>query len=105
MNRGIVNMKNKKLIQVILLLGILSSILLLSACGNSADNKEKAEEDVETNTMEKTNHSDEYPVYQVQSIDNLQLGSEEFNIDHYFIRNEYQYPNYYYIDSDNILWV
>lgn len=97
-------MKNKKLIQVILLLGILSSILLLSACGNSVDNKQKAEENVETNTMEKTNHSDEYPVYQVQSIDNLQLGSEELNIDHYFIRNEYQYPNYYYIDSDNILW-
>lgn len=97
-------MKNKKLIRIILLLGILSSILLLSACGNSADNKQKAEENVETNTMEKTHHSDEYPVYQVQSIDNLQLGSEELNIDHYFIRNEYQYPNYYYIDSDNILW-
>lgn len=101
MNRGIVNIKNKKLIRIILLIGILSSILLLPACGNSADNKQKAEENVETNTMEKTHHSDEYPVYQVQSIDNLQLGSEEFNLDYYFIRNEYQYPNYYYIDSDN----
>ena len=34
-------------------------------------------------------------------MDSLKLGSAEFNISNYFIRNEYQYQNHYYIDSDN----
>ena len=45
-----------------------------------------------------------YPVYLVESIDNLHLDSEEFNIENYYIRNECQYSNHYYIDSDNVLW-
>ena len=43
--------------------------------------------------------SRECPVYQVEDMDSLKLGSAEFNISNYFIRNEYQYQNHYYIDS------
>lgn len=99
-------MKNEKFIRfVIMLIGVLTNILLLSACGNPA-NKQKAEEEenVEIHSMEEADDRKEYPVYLVESIDDLHLDSEEFNIENYFIRNECQYPNHYYIDSDNVLW-
>ncbi len=98
-------MKNKKFTRfVIILISIWTNMLLLSACGNQADEQKVEEENIEINTMEEADDRNEYPVYLVESIDNLHLGSEEFHIENYFIRNECQYPNHYYIDSDNVLW-
>ena len=79
-------------------------MILLSACGKQADEQKAEEENVEISAVEEDDDRNKYPVYLVESIDNLHLGSEEFNIENYFIRNECQYPNHYYIDSDNVLW-
>lgn len=96
-------MKYKKIVRFILQINILANILFLPACGSFANKQEIEEKDVEINSTQEVNARGESPVYMVESIDNLHLG-EEFNINNYFIRNEYQYPNHYYIDSDNILW-
>ncbi len=96
MKGNIVNMKKKKNIKIlILLVSTLAWVSLLPACGNLADTEQKTEEGY---------NSRECPVYQVEDMDSLKLGSAEFNISNYFIRNEYQYQNHYYIDSDNNLW-
>lgn len=98
-------MKNEKYFRfVIILISVLTNMLLLSACGNQADEQKAEEENIEINTTEEADNRNEYPVYLVESIDNLHLDSDEFNIENYFIRNECQYPNHYYIDSDNALW-
>ncbi len=94
MKGDIVNIK-KNIKILILFISILVGVSFLSACRSLEDTEQKIEEE---------NNSREYPVYQVESMDNLQLGSVEFNINNYFIRNEYRYQNYYYIDSDNVLW-
>ena len=98
-------MKNENYFRfVIILISVLTNMLLLSACGNQADEQKAEEENIEINTTEEADNRNEYPVYLVESIDNLHLDSDEFNIENYFIRNECQYPNHYYIDSDNALW-
>ncbi len=98
-------MKNKKVIRfIIILISVLANMLLLSACGNQANKQKAEEENVKTNAAEVDDDRNEPAVYLVESIDNLHLGSEKFNIGNYFIRNECQYPNHYYIDSDNVLW-
>lgn len=100
-----VNMKHGKFIRVIIIfISVLLNMLLLSACGNTADKQSTEEENVEVNSMEEADDRNKYPVYLVESIDRLYLDSEEFHIENYFIRNECQYPNHYYIDSDNVLW-
>lgn len=89
-------MKKKRIFKKLtFVVDALMCISLLPACGNLADTGKKVEEEY---------ISSEYPVYQVESVANLKLDSLEFNINDYFVRNEYQYPNHYYIDSDNILW-
>ena len=45
-----------------------------------------------------------YPVYEVESIDNLQLDNKEFHIENYYIKNQSNNLNRYYIDSHNVLW-
>lgn len=60
-------------------------MLLLSACGNQADEQKAEEENIEINTTEEADNRNEYPVYLVESIDNLHLDSDEFNIENYFI--------------------
>ena len=98
-------MKNKKFTRfIIILICIWTNMILLSACGKQADEQKAEEENVEISAVEEDDDRNKYPVYLVESIDNLHLGSEEFNIENYFIRNECQYPNHYYIDSDNVLW-
>lgn len=98
-------MKSKMLSRfVIILISVLANMLLMSACGSTANEQKTEEENVEISVIEETEDGNEYPVYLVESIDNLHLDSEEFNIENYFIRNECQYPNHYYIDSDNVLW-
>ena len=79
-------------------------MILLSACGKQADEQKAEEENVEISAVEEDDDRNKYPVYMVESIDNLHLDREEFNLENYFIRNECQYPNHYYIDSDNVLW-
>ena len=80
MKGNIVNMKKKKNIKIlILLVSTLAWVSLLPACGNLADTEQKTEEGY---------NSRECPVYQVEDMDSLKLGSAEFNISNYFIRNE-----------------
>lgn len=102
-------MKNKNYIRfTILCIIVLTNILLLSACGNTANDQNAEEENIEIDSTKEDDEeavdSNKYPVYLVESIDALHLDSEEFIIEDYFIRNECQYPNHYYIDSDNVLW-
>ena len=85
-------MKHKKIIRFTVWMYIITNIFFLLACGSLA-NKQGAEAD----------NREESAVYSVECMENLHLG-EKFDIANYFIRNENQYPNYYYIDSDNILW-
>lgn len=59
---------------------------------------------MDVNPAEETGAESGIQVYQVESMENLKLGSSEFHLENYFIRNECQYPNHYYIDADNVLW-
>ena len=84
-------MKSKMLSRfVIILISVLAHMLLMSACGSTANEQKTEEENVEISVIEETEDGNEYPVYLVESIDNLHLDSEEFNIENYFIRNECQ---------------
>lgn len=107
--RGLLSRQKKSIAIRIVLLFICVFILYGEYTQQkTGENRKKSEENAQDSplaveTYEKENRN-KYPVYLVESIDNLHLDSEEFDIENYFIRNECQYSNHYYIDSDNVLW-
>ena len=89
------------------------SMLFLSACGTLVEDPQDQNiaEDITKEDEEEVNDetlSEEeditYPVYEVESIDNLQLDNKEFHIENYYIKNQSNNLNRYYIDSHNVLW-
>lgn len=101
--RGLSSRQKKSIAIRIVLLFICVFILYGEYTRQKAEvNRNNAEENVQDSPPAAEEHK--YPVYLVESMDNLHLDSEEFNIENYFIRNECQYSNRYYIDSDNVLW-
>ena len=109
----IAEMKLKNFKMTVMGTALCMSMLFLSACGtlvgdpqdqNIAEDitKEDKEEVNDETLSEKEDIT--YPVYEVESIDNLQLDNKEFHIENYYIKNQSNNLNCYYIDSHNVLW-
>lgn len=109
----IAEMKLKNFKMTVMGTALCMSMLFLSACGtlvgdpqdqNIAEDitKEDKEEVNDETLSEKEDIT--YPVYEVESIDNLQLDNKEFHIENYYIKNQSNNLNRYYIDSHNVLW-
>lgn len=107
------DMKHEKFKMVIMGTALCMSMLFLSACGTlmgdpqdqniAEDITKEDEEEVNDETLSEEEDIT-YPVYEVESIDNLQLDNKEFHIENYYIKNQSNNLNRYYIDSDNVLW-
>jgi hypothetical protein len=89
---------------IITITEILVCIFLLSSCGIPVKKQEiLISGNTEVVRKEESENVVTYPVYEVESIDTLHIG-ENIDIKNYYIRNDNDYPNHYYIDSDNVLW-
>ena len=107
------DMKHEKFKMVIMGTALCMSMLFLSACGTlvgdpqdqniAEDITKEDEEEVNDETLSEEENIT-YPVYEVESIDNLQLDNKEFHIENYYIKNQSNNLNRYYIDSHNVLW-
>lgn len=107
------DMKHEKFKMVIMGTALCMSMLFLSACGTlmgdpqdqniAEDITKEGEEEVNDETLSEEEDIT-YPVYEVESIDNLQLDDKEFHIENYYIKNQSNNLNRYYIDSHNVLW-
>lgn len=109
----IAEMKLKNFKMTVMGTALCMSMLFLSACGTLVEDpqdqniaeditKEDEEEANDETLSEKEDIT--YPVYEVESIDNLQLDNKEFHIENYYIKNQSNNLNRYYIDSHNVLW-
>ena len=109
----IAEMKLKNFKMTVMGTALCMSMLFLSACGTLVEDPQDQNiaEDITKEDEEEVNDetlSEEeditYPVYEVESIDNLQLDNKEFHIENYYIKNQSNNLNRYYIDSHNVLW-
>ena len=109
----IAEMKLKNFKMTVMGTALCMSMLFLSACGTLAEDPQdqniaeditkEDEEEVNDETLSEKEDIT-YPVYEVESIDNLQLDDKEFHIENYYIKNQSNNLNRYYIDSHNVLW-
>ena len=109
----IAEMKLKNFKMTVMGTALCMSMLFLSACGTLVGDPQDqniaediAKEDKEEVNDETLSEKEDitYPVYEVESIDNLQLDNKEFHIENYYIKNQSNNLNRYYIDSHNVLW-
>lgn len=109
----IAEMKLKNFKMTVMGTALCMSMLFLSACGtlvgdpqdqNIAEDITKEDEEEANDETLSEEEDITYPVYEVESIDNLQLDNKEFHIENYYIKNQSNNLNRYYIDSHNVLW-